>query len=296
MYTLFPLSITAFIQAAQWPRLHGLRARLLLACIAIAAICPFKSLAAEASTLVVPPWGVGGNNENPFFKQLLALVFAKTEAEDGPVRLKVYPQNLSSARFMADVKNNARVDVIWNGTTRQREQEMRPIYISLLKELNDYRVLLIRKEDQEKFNQVTSLEDLRKFTAGSGADWPSTEMLLLNDLPVVKVNSTALLFPMLKAKRFDYMARNLSEAWDEANSFEKEGLVIESNLLLKGGVPFYFFVSKENENLARRIERGLRLAIADGSFDELFLAQEGFRQGEAVITDPHRRVLQLKTE
>lgn len=245
--------------------------------------------------LVVPPWGMGADQHNSYFLRLLGLALEETQAEDGPVALRFYPENLSSTRFMADIKNKRTIDVIWNGTSNQRERELLAVPISLLKELNESRVLLIRKEDQWKFDQVHSLADLRRFTAGAGADWPSAEILRHNDMPVRTVTNTNLLFPMLKAKRFDYISRNLSEAWAEAQAFEDEGLVVEQGLLLRGGVPFYFFVHRDNRELAARIERGLQRAQADGSFDALFMSEPGFRQGMEVLGDPKRRVLQLKT-
>jgi hypothetical protein len=47
-------------------------------------------------------------------------------------------------------------------------------------------------------------------------------------------------------------------------------LVVESSLMLKYRAPIYFFVNAKNHSLADRIERGLRLAINDGSFDRHF--------------------------
>ncbi len=35
--------------------------------------------------------------------------------------------------------------------------------------------------------------------------------------------------------------------------------------------PFYFFVNKSNTELAKNIEKGLRIAIEDGSFEQYFM-------------------------
>jgi hypothetical protein len=252
------------------------------------------NVSADPLRVVIPPWGT--NAQNMYFPKLLMLAFEKTKATDGAVEIQVYPGGLSSARFIADLKNKNTVDVIWDGTNAQREQELLPIYISLLKNLNEYRLLLIRKDDQKKFNAIASLDDLRKMKAGSGTDWPSTEILRSNGLPVLTVGNASLLFSMLQAKRFDYMSRNLSEIWGEADAFEKNGLAIENTLILRGGVPFYFFVNKDNTKLAERIERGLKIAIADGSFDQLFFSTPGFKRGADEIALARRRVLQLNTQ
>jgi hypothetical protein len=254
----------------------------------------FLSAAAVAEPLkiVVPPWG-GAGAPNEYFVRVLALAFSKTEATEGAVEIQAYPEQLTGARFVADLKNNKTVNVMWHGTSVEREQDLIAVPISLAKDLNEYRVLLIRKEDQEKFNSVHSIDDLRKFTAGSSTDWPSKDILKQNNLPVFAVANWSLLKGMLKMKRFDYISRNIFEVWDEAARYEKEGLVVEQSLLLHGGVPFYFFVSKANPDIAARIERGLRIAIADGSFEELFLSVDGFRRGEIELKAGNRRLLKL---
>lgn len=262
---------------------------------ALVAAAASHSASVEPQVYMVPPWGVGADQQNTYFIKLLRLAFDKTSAESGPAVVKIYPEPLSSARFMAEIKSKRTIDIIWNGTSQQRERELLPIRFSLLKDLNENRVLLIRKEDQWKFDQVHSLSDLRRFTAGAGADWPSADILRHNDMPVMTVTGTNLLFPMLRAKRFDYISRNLSEAWAEAQAFEREGLVIERSLLLRGGVPFYFFVHKDNRELAARLERGLQRAQADGSFDALFTGEPGFTQGMEILADPNRHILQLNT-
>lgn len=258
---------------------------------------PLKVEAPKVDSLkiIVPPWSNDPNSQNAYFIKLLTLAFSKTEVTDGPVVIQKHTENLTGVRFVADLKNNKTVDVIWHGTNLQREQDLIAIPISLTRELNEYRVLLIRKEDQEKFDQVKSLADLRKFTAGTAIDWPSRDILLHNNLPVMAVANTNLLYTMLKMKRFDYMSRNMFEVWEEAERYENEGLVVEKNLLLHGGVPFYFFVSKAKPQLAERIERGLRMAIADGDFEKLFLSEARFKRGTAELVNSKRLLLELDT-
>jgi hypothetical protein len=272
-----------------------IRLQFVLQCFALiyfCALCSSAAAVAEPLKIVVPPWG-GAGAPNEYFLRVLALAFSKTEATEGAVEIQAYPEQLTGARFVADLKNNKTVNVMWHGTSVEREQELIAVPISLTKDLNEYRVLLIRKEDQDKFNKVHSIDDLRKFTAGSSTDWPSKDILKQNNLPVLTVANWSLLTGMLKMKRFDYVSRNIFEVWDEAVRYEKDGLVVEQTLLLHGGVPLYFFVSKANPNLAARIERGLRIAIADGSFEELFLSIEGFRRGEIELKAGNRRLVTL---
>lgn len=251
--------------------------------------------ALPVQTVVIPPWGARGDKQSQYFPQLLALAFAKTEATDGPIIIKIYPENLSGTRSVMELKHKNTIHVSWYGATAERMQQLLPIKVSLLKNLNEYRVLLIRKEDQAKFSQVQTLDDLRQFTSGVSSYWSVTALLRENKLPVKTVNDFGLLFPMLKAGRFDYISRNIIEIWEEARLLEQDDLVIEQELLLKGGAPLYFFVNKTNVVLADRIERGLNLALADGSFDQLLSATPGFAEAAQEIESNRRRVLDLHT-
>lgn len=245
-----------------------------------------------AQTIVIPPWG-NDDKQNHYFPKLLQLAFDKTEDTDGTVTIQAYAENLSGTRSVVELKHKKTIDVAWYGATPERMAELLPIKISLLKELSDYRLLLIRAEDQDKFSRVETIDDLRKYTAGASAYWSVTHLFREHGLPVTTVNDFGLLFPMLKAGRFDYISRNLVEVWEEARRLEADGLVIEQQLLIKGGSPLYFFVNKSNILMANRIERGLNLALADGSFDELLRATPGFAEAAQEIKSNHRRVLDL---
>lgn len=243
--------------------------------------------------IVVPAWGGGVNSPNDYFYRLLNLALDKTEATYGAAEIVPFPEVLTATRYMADLKKNKTVDLLWHGTSRLYERELLAIPISLTKELNEYRVLLIRKEDQPRFSTVKTVDDLKEFLSGSGTDWPSRDIMVSNGLPVLGVTNPALLFNMLKAKRFDYISRNLFEIWGESERFAKEGLAMEQTLVVHGGEPFYFFVSPANPKLARRIELGLKLAIADGSFEAVFASDEGMRRGQQVLDKGQRRILKL---
>ncbi|GGY61367.1 hypothetical protein GCM10011613_00950 [Cellvibrio zantedeschiae] len=244
--------------------------------------------------VVVPPWGGGANSPKDYFYRLLTLALTKTESAYGAAEVVPYQEVLTATRFMADLKMNKTIDVMWHGNSELYERELLAIPISLTKELNEYRVFLIRREDQPRFSTINSLDDLSKFTSGGGADWPSRDIMVANGLPVIGITNTSLLFNMLKAKRFDYVSRSLFEVWGENERFAKEGLALEQTLLIHGGQPFYFFVNKANTALAKRIEEGLRLAIADGSFDELFYSDEGMQRGQQELEHNERKLIKLK--
>lgn len=228
----------------------------------------------------VPPPEVSAGAHVVYFEQLLQLALHKTEEDFGPFVIHRAKQAYTSKRLLSELKRtDGAVDVIWTSNSNQRERELLPIKISILRGLNSYRVFLIRADQQSLFDRVNSLAQLRELQAGQGAQWPDTQVLEQNQLPVMAVANSNLLFEMLANKRFDYFPRGLYEVWNEQAKFARLGLVVERHLLLHYPAPIYFFVSKQNKPLAARIKLGLERAQADGSFEQLFFSVEGFKRG-----------------
>lgn len=274
-------------------------ARTLFPYCRIAVAC-FLALVATAShaadavlQVVIPPLHQSAREHASYFPKLLQLALDKTVATDGPYAIRHHDQQLTSPRQETELRLNGVINVMWDGSNDKREQELLPIRISLLRQLNDYRVFLIRREDEKKFAAIRSLDALRKLSAGVGVNWPSTDVLRFNRLPVVTSIAYEYLFPMLGAKRFDYLPRGIYEAWYEQRVHADKGFVIEQTIFLHYSVPFYFFVSRENSALAARIERGLQIAQKDGSFDTLFNSFPAFRRSLEEIKAGKRRVFEL---
>jgi len=264
--------------------------RAVLALLSAASLPPAR--AAGPLRVTVPQLLPSSYEHARYFLQLLQLALEKTLASDGAFVIQQYEQPMSSPRQLSELKNDGVINLLWNGSNPKREAELLPVRISLLRDLNDYRVFLIRKDDQQRFGAVRTLAELSQFTAGAGEDWPSTAVLRANGLPVVTSVGYEQLFAMLSARRFDYMPRGVYEAWFEQR--QHSDLAIEQSLFLHYNVPFYFFTSRKNPALADRIERGLRMALADGSFDRLFRSIPSFKRSLDEIRAGHRRVLELQ--
>jgi hypothetical protein len=247
--------------------------------------------------VVTQPFEKTAKTHEVYFFQLLELALKKTEATDGPFSIAPYKENFTNKRYISEVmRDDGLLDVIWTMNDKKREQELLPIKISVLRGLNSFRVFLIRKGDQEKFHNVHSLKDLAQYNAGLGSIWPDTPIMQSNGLPVITSAHYELLFTMLAAKRFDYFPRGLYEVWDEQRAHPEQDFIIEDSLMLHYPAPIYFFVNKKNVLLANRIERGLRIAMQDGSFDQLFFSIPGFKWGFEEMHNSSRQQLDLATD
>lgn len=188
------------------------------------------------------------------------------------------------------------VDVILTVTSPERERELHPIRIPFEKGLYGYHIFIINEIDQPKFSAVRTLDDLRKLWAGVNEIWPENKIFRANGLNVVATAGYRELFHMLKERRFDYFPRTAWEPWRELRDMNIPGLVAEKDLLIYYPAPGYIFTSKENLKLADRLERGLRIAIQDGSFDKVFYSNIYMKEALELGNMKNRRLFKLEVD
>lgn len=183
-------------------------------------------------------------------------------------------------------------DIHWMHTNETRESILLPIRIPLYKGLMGWRLLLTAESDLNRFSDVKSLQDLTQFSAVQGHDWPDSQILSHNGFKVVQTVSWEGMFRMLYAQRVDMFPRSVVEAWYEVERFSEFDLAIEPNLVLHYPTAYYFFVHRDNQQLADLINLGLNRAIADGSFEELFMAH--YKEDVEKSKLSGRRVIKLE--
>ncbi len=204
-----------------------------------------------------------------YYIDLLRLALEKTRESMGDFEIQGTTQ-MNQSLAVHNLSQDLWIDVLWTMTSIEREEKLLPIRIPLLKGLLGHRIFIIRKADKEAFAKINTLEELKRFSAGQGHDWPDTAILSANGFQVTTASTYAGLFDMLQMERFDFFPRGVNEPWTEVIKHADKDLIVEPTLMLYYPAPTYFFVNKNNTALAHRIETGLKMAIADGSFDALF--------------------------
>lgn len=261
------------------------------------ALCVLLSIAifAKAEPVQIPVKVQATALEQPsdYFITLLQMALNASKADNEVIKIEFSVHDYSQARWIKLLQDDDDSNfVIWTMTSKEREQQLRPIRIPLFKGLFAYRVLLIRKQDQPRFDRVRHLQDLAKLAGGQGTHWPDTLILQENGLRTLTAENTESLFRMLSAKRFDYFPRGISEAWYELMTREDTNLAVEDKLLLYYPTAMYFFVNKNNEALAQRIEKGLENLIDSGEFDRFFYHHPRVSAGLERLTK--RRIIPLR--
>jgi ABC-type amino acid transport substrate-binding protein len=206
--------------------------------------------------------------------EILRTALEKTRPKWGPYRMTP-SASMTERRQAFELKNaTGKLTIMYLSTTPDFERTLIPIRIPVDRNLGGYSVFLIRQGEQPRFAAVRTVEDLRRFTFGLGLGWVDVEILRANGLNVVTGSSYEGLFEMLAQKRFDVFLRAAVEVLDEVDRRKASlpGLGIEQSLIVYYPLPMYFWFSRtaEGRRLAARAEEGMRMMIADGTYDAIF--------------------------
>lgn len=250
----------------------------------------FTSSASAASNHNIIVWD--RTYDNPNILEVLELALQHTSSNHKPHTL-VRSEKMEQGRVMHQLKTGTLVDVAAFAPTIQREEDAIAIRIPVSRGLLGYRVCLIRKDRHNDFANIDNLQDWKSsgFRIGQGTHWPDTAILESNGITVEKSTHYMPLFKMLKKNRFDCFARSINEVFLELQRPENKELTLDPYLMFQYRLPTFFFVNKQKPELARRIEKGLNLAIQDGSFQTLFDKHHGDAIRKSNITK--RTVIKL---
>ncbi|HEY4081113.1 MAG TPA: hypothetical protein VGM81_10470 [Burkholderiaceae bacterium] len=227
---------------------------------------------AAQKPVVYPSAGQADDERGNYYVSLLKLALSKADGA-----FEVHPSDDASVnlRVLTRMAAGQGIDVVWAPAARSLEHDFRRVPVPLDKGILGWRLLLIKAKDRARFASVQSLEQLKALQAGQVSEWVDTEILRDNGLPVVGATLYESLFGMLAAQRFNYLPRGVAEIEGEARNNAKLGLVIEPHLALHYPMCVYFFVARDNKQLADSIEQGLRRALKDGSLEKLFQQLNG---------------------
>ncbi|QYJ75162.1 hypothetical protein [Shewanella sp. FJAT-52076] len=209
------------------------------------------------------------NPNNAYFGQLLQLALEKSKAKYGPYQLAPLDIDISQRRHFREL-NNGVINVFWTMTNYRRELDALPVRVPLMKGVYGLRLLAANEHDLATLAGVQGLGDFAPFTFLQGRDWPDTQILRLNRLEVSTDVSEGDMYEFTRRHPGYLFPRAVTELYSETESRNFSELAGEEHLLIRYPAVMYFFVAKQDTLLAQRLEYGLKAAMADGSFDQLF--------------------------
>jgi hypothetical protein len=204
------------------------------------------------------------NDANGYYMHLAALALKHSDNEADTVSLKP-TLNMDQGRALLELEKGT-LDLVWVGANSALNSRFRAVEIPLDKGLMGYRSLLIRKQNFEVFTQIKNLKQLAKLVACQGENWPDTPILVAAGLIVLDSPVYLDLYEQLHNDRCDYFPRGLHEGAIEILHFQEKfpDFMVFNSLILHYPFTVYFYTSKQNEWLARRLEKGLENMIDSG--------------------------------
>lgn len=238
------------------------------------------------------------NNEfdsrNSYYVSLLKLALDKTVNKYGAYEIKNIGEIAEQKRLATLLGSGSNeIDLMWTMTNIEREKEMLPVRIPLLKGLMGCRLIIINKNNKNLFSKINSVSELKKLTAVQGHDWPDTDILLANGFKVTKATEYNGMFLMISNGRGDYFPRAINEPYGELKLRPDLNLIVDEKIMLYYFSPIFFFVNSKNPQLRDRIEEGLKIAISDGSFDSFFYNHESIKSSLNKIDFKKMKIFKL---
>lgn len=195
-----------------------------------------------------------------------------TKQEYGDYQI-VISNEMGQDRAFRELKN-AHLDIAHFVATNEREKQITPIRIPIMKGLLGYRICLIKEGNQQIFTGITSQQQWleKDITIAQHQNWPDTHILRSNGFKVQTTFKPALLFQQLAKNRFDCFARGLSEISAEYEKHASLGITIEPDVAIFYPFPQFFFVNPKKPRLAERLHIGLTRLQEKGKTEQLFNA------------------------
>lgn len=247
------------------------------------------SLAAVSKSIIYPqPLGEWDKQHN----YPISLLTKALNQIDEDYQLELYESSLDQEQALNLLYQN-KIDVVWTMTNKQREALYLPIRVPLTKGLSGWRLFLIKPEHQNLFDNVKSHNQLKLYTAVQGQDWPDEEILQRNQLKLVTKPAYSDLIGVLTSGQAQYFPRGVFEIWSEVERFQAQGhdVKVEASLALYYPTALYFFVNRNNSQLAATIESGLKQLLATGEFERMF--NQAFAESIEKTNFAERRILRL---
>ncbi|MFD2165060.1 substrate-binding periplasmic protein [Thalassotalea euphylliae] len=226
---------------------------------------------------MIPPQS-DADASHSYLLDLLTLALSATEQEYGKTRIELLPTSYNQRIILSLLNHNGILDVVTSAPTTEREEKFRSARVPLMRGLLGYRMMLIKPEDEEKFRNIKSEEELKKLRSCQASHWPDADIMEQAGYGVVRNPDYSQLFFMLLDGDCDYFPRGVAEGYAEAvnhnKTYPEQPLLAFDDILVHYPLPLYFYTSHKNFELAARLERGLEKSIADGSFDALLARSE----------------------
>ncbi|MBD1391039.1 transporter substrate-binding domain-containing protein [Neiella sp. HB171785] len=250
-------------------------------------------IAADSIMLYSPSW----SSKNTLYKhEVVTKALDLTKQEYGSYTTKITDIDIKPKRIIALMQTGKLVNVAVFAANEMWDKSALPIRIPIRGGMLSYRLLLVNKNDLDKFSQVTSAEQLKALRPGVVNDWSTTGVLERGGFDVVQSQHFEGLFSMLSSGRIEYIPRGVYEIYTELENRRQKypDVVIEPTLAIRIPMVTYVYVAPQERRLAQRIEKGLAKMVQNGELRRIF---NKYYQQEFQLAQLHnRRIIEIESD
>ncbi|MEO9947227.1 MAG: hypothetical protein ABJH28_16030 [Paraglaciecola sp.] len=230
--------------------------------------------------------------------RILEAALKITEPEFGAYKIMVYGDgSIPKKRALNQIlKKDGFFNVVLVTTQPEWEEKAIPIRIPIRMGLLSYRLLLVHKDNADKFSQLNTIEALKPISVGLRKSWSTWEVMQEQGFNVVNSYTYNSLFAMLEKKRFDYIPRGVYEVFEEVEfqSQANPNIMIEPHIVMVLPTPYYAFVSPHAPRIAKRLNAGLEMMMEKGIIRDMLELHYGYAIEQAKVNS--RTVIQVENK
>lgn len=213
-------------------------------------------------------------NINNYYTKVLNLALSYSQEQKPQIILKPFTPNSSRMRLVFNVLNSDDAYLVTYShhpeiTNTGLYQIKPPIMAGLL----GMRLILVRRNNIKKLRELRSAGRFKQDAlAGFSRHWLDFGLLEKNGFKLSSATKHLNLLKMLIHQRVDYLPRGLPEIFWELRALKVPypDVVLWPEQTLYYPLPVHFYINPKHQDIGERIEYGLRQAMADGRFKQLF--------------------------
>ena len=226
---------------------------------------------------------------NHYIHALLTLAFAEQNKQ---VNFIYTVQPMNKKRIVEELQKPNSINLAWLSIPEESQPDLRHTSQALYKGLHGKRLLIINKNQQARFAEISTLEQLKPLIALQKQSWSDYDVLKRNGLTVNGELDYKGMTKALDTGLADYFPRSVSAITAEMNKLQHQNLMIEPTIMLQYSNYYYFYTSKQNDELLEQLDAGLLKLQKNGQFELLYQRYFGDKESQLLLAT--RKILLLK--
>jgi len=207
---------------------------------------------------------------NAYVHDAVQLALDRTRASDGPYELQLSSLMNKRRALLEAARRTVSNFLVVTSPEAGRAAGLVPVLFPIHLGVNRYRVCFVHASRQAAVRAADTLAAVAALRHVQGSDWADVAVMRANGFKVIEVGTYEALFELVAVGRADLFCRSVLEVGQEIEAHQGiNGLAVDDSLLLSYDLPQYLYSHPDNREAIDRVERGLRLAFADGTLQAL---------------------------